>query len=135
MRCPDCAKFVSMEFGEPEVEQIDVTPEGEVTCSVTLTRTCADCGNDLKTASIEMELDLTEQCKDHLNSEDSDDDTHDLEIEEGEINQIEEGGGRYAKSYFGAEVCFTITCKCDPKFTVEGNVSDKVAASEMEECC
>lgn len=132
MRCPDCAKFVSMEFGDPEVEQLEVSPDGEVACTVTLTRTCADCGNDLKTASLEMEADFTKQCKDHV---DAPGDAHDLNITEGNVNQIEEGGGRYAKSYFGAEVCFTITCKCDPKFEVEGSVSDKVAASEMEECC
>lgn len=134
MRCPDCAKFVSMEFGDPQVEQLEVSPDGEVNCTVTLTRTCADCGNDLKTATLEMEADLSKQCMEHVNADDSSD-VHDLDIKEGDVNQIEKSGGRYSKSYFGAEICFTITCKCDPKFEVEGTVSDEVAASDMEECC
>lgn len=132
MRCPDCNKFVSMDFSDPEVEQITVSEEGEVEATVTLTRTCADCGNDLKTASLEMTSDLSKECEGHVNAEGTD--THDLDIKEDDVNQIEEGGRRYAKSYFGAEICFTITCKCDPKFEVTGSMSDKVAASEMEEC-
>lgn len=132
MRCPDCNKFVSMEFSDPTVEEINVSEDGEVEANVTLTRTCTDCGSDLKTATLEMTSDCTKECIDHVNTEGSD--THDLDVKEEDINQIEEGGGRYAKSYFGAEVCFKITCKCDPKFEFSGSMLDKVAASEMEEC-
>jgi hypothetical protein len=133
MRCPDCNKFVSMEFSEPDVSDIQVSEDGEVTASVTLTRTCVDCGSDLKTAELELTCDMGKECEDHVNAEGQD--IHDLTVEQDDVNQIEEGGGRYAKSYFGAEVCFTITCKCDRKFEVDGAMSDKVAASEMEECC
>lgn len=132
MRCPDCSKFVSMDFSEPEVDDIQVTEEGEVTASVILTRTCADCGGDLKTAQLEMTVDLGKECEEHVNKEGEE--VHDLEIEAGDVNQIEEGGGRYKKAFYGAEVCFTITCACDKEWNVEGSMSDKVAASEMEEC-
>lgn len=133
MRCPDCNKFVSMEFSDPEVSSIEVSEDGEVTASVTITRTCADCGNDLKTAELEMAVDLGKECEEHVNE--AGQDVHDLDVEQGDVNQIEKGGGRYAKSYFGAEVCFTITCKCDKTFEVEGTMSDEIAASMMEECC
>jgi hypothetical protein len=122
-----------MEFADPEISDIQVTEEGEVTAMVTITRTCADCGSDLKNAELEMTVDLSKECEGHVNKEGEE--TYDLTIEENDVNQIEESGGRYKKAYFGAEVCFTITCTCDKEFSVEGSMSDKVAASEMEECC
>lgn len=132
MRCPDCQKFVSMNFEEPEVDSLEIDNDGQITASVIITRSCGECGTNLKTADLDMSTDQTEACKDHQNDDESE--THDLSVEEDGINQVEEIGGRYAKSYFGAELCFIITCKCDPKFKVEGSVIDKVAAGAMEEC-
>jgi len=132
MRCEQCAKFVSLEFADPEVDQLEVSEEGEVSAVLIIYRNCADCGTELKTATFEVDSDHSDECKDHLNKEGED--KHDLSIAENEVNQIEEGGGRYAKSFFGAELAYTITCACDDKFSVEGTVSDKIAASAMDEC-
>jgi hypothetical protein len=139
MRCPDCSKFVSLEFNEPELEgDLDVTEEGVVTGSVRIVRACADCGTELKEASFDLEFTPNnDQIKDHLNPEGQS--IHELEVEEDGVSQIEEGGGRYAKSYFGAEVSFHVRCSCDAakkteeRWSLEGTMSDKIAASGMDE--
>ena len=64
---------------------------------------------------------------------------HELTVEADDPEQVEEGGGRYAKSYFGASVSYRIHCKCrrkggeDGEPIHEGVLEDKVAASEMDE--
>lgn len=138
MRCNDCSKFVSLEMGDPEMDQELTFDEGTVSCTVRIVRTCAECGTDLKGADLEMELELDDAAfKDSASDADHTGEGHDIEIDEGDIAPIEEGGGRYAKSYFGAEVSFALTCSCDkdkPKrWTYEGTISDKIAASAMEE--
>lgn len=143
MRCPDCNKFVSMELGEPEVDSIEVEDAdydesgkgtGKVVCSVRVFRACADCGTELKEATLELEGEFELPPKDEAKAEtEGEEAEHAFEVEETSIDQIEEGGGRWKKSYFGAEVFYTVTCGCGCEFSHEGSFSDKVAASEMEE--
>jgi hypothetical protein len=133
MRCPDCSKFVSM---ETEVEEPTVDLNGtSVSCEVHIARNCADCGTELKSADLSLECDLLEVCedlKDCFNEDGTDKDGHDLTLKEDGMEPLEEGGGRYAKSYFGATVSFTVTCSCGKEQSAD--MTDKVAASEMEEC-
>jgi hypothetical protein len=124
MRCPNCNKFVSLDFSEPEVENISVSDDGSVTAEVRIVRTCADCGDELKTASLSLEVQV--DVGDHSGE------GHELEVEEDALEQIEEGGGRYKKSYFGARVDFTVSCSCG-KLSVSGGMEAKVAASGMDE--
>jgi hypothetical protein len=117
---------VSLETAEPECRDLDVTPQ-TVTASITLNRNCAECGETLKTAELELEAEfqVPTQHQDHS-----------LSGEVSECNLIEEGGGRYAKSYFGAQVKYQITCDdCQGQVVASGTMSDQVAASQMEECC
>lgn len=118
-----------MDFGDPEVESLEVDESGNVTARVRIVRSCADCGMDLKEASLDMEeaLDLSGHVKE------GQEDKHEFSIDEESVDQVEEGGGRYQKSYFGAEIAFAVTCSCDAAWKLEGKISDKVAASEMEE--
>lgn len=144
MRCPDCNKFVGLEMQDPELEDIQVETSdpgfATVTMTVRIVRACAECGTELKEATLEIEetVDLQEALKAldegtraKLLTEDGDWGEEVLEIEESGVEQIEEGGGRYAKSYFGAQVTFEINF--EDKTLYEGTASDKVAASEMEE--
>ncbi len=125
MRCPDCSKFVSLEFAEPEVDNIEVDADGNVTGGVRIHRDCADCGNELKEAT--FDIDVTVEIGEHTGE------GHELEIDgEPDVEQIEEGGGRYAKAYFGAKVTFTVKCSCGG-LEVDGEYEDKVAASQMDE--
>lgn len=127
-RCGSCNKFVSLETGDPEVESLEVDEDGTVSARVRIARTCAECGDEMK----EVELDMEAEVK-PPSEEDAGDDGHELEVEETGVVAIEEGGGRYKKSYFGAEVSFVVKCGCGCEYEEAGSVSDKVAASEMED--
>jgi hypothetical protein len=145
-RCPDCSKMVSLEFQDPE---IDGDIDGEVTppekdaedqtkytfsasCTVHLVRACADCGTEMKTADLELSVEEGEFEYDKTKHTSKECDGTFTFEQDGDCDQVEEGGGRYAKSYFGATVRVLINCGCG-----EGvhsfEMTDKVAASEMDE--
>lgn len=138
MRCPDCNKFVGLDFEapeEPDTFDFDVGLSDDekraesvvVEATVRIVRTCADCGAELKEAELEMsseaefvEHDLGPDCE--------------VYAEMDEVQAIEEGGGRYKKSYYGLSIDYSIKCACDrEKVLTTGSMSEKVAASEMEE--
>jgi len=152
MRCPDCSKFVSLELQDPEDVSLDVsdTLDGEtlhlsISMTARVVRNCAECGTELKegnleaTEEVEVDADSLVKCvrvctdKAGATTFDWLDDKHgEPSIDETNVDQIEEGGGRYAKSYFGAKVDYQVKCKCGETLH-EGEISDKVAASAMEE--
>lgn len=128
MRCPDCNKFVGLDFGDPEVQSLEVDDSGTITCEVRIVRCCAECGQEMKEATLSMECDAPTG----LTVGERDD--AEWEVEEESVEQVEEGGGRYAKSYFGATVVAKLTVTVDGKATSESvELTDKVAASEMDE--
>lgn len=140
MRCPSCNKFAGLEMQDPEVEGVDIDADGNITAEVRIVRNSACCGEGMKeyTFSMETSFDDNEPVSAHKGE------GHELSAEEDGVDMIEEGGGRYAKSYYGASLTVRVTCTCgklgeldkDGKgqgITVE--LSDKVAASEMEEMC
>lgn len=127
MRCSDCNKFVALDFEEPEVENESIDEEGCVEIEVRLVRTCSECNQELKEATLYFEIEHAEACAAHRGE------GHQLEVEITNVDSIEEGGGRWKKSYYGARVSYQITCSCSKTFSIEGNASDKVAASEMDE--
>jgi len=133
MRCSSCSRFVGLDFQDPEVESLEIDDEGTVTCSVRIVRCCTECGDELKEATLDFEYTPPpgSGIEAHVGK------GHTLEIGEDGVDQIEEGGGRYAKSYFGAEVSFKITCSCDAdkkeRWSHESSASDKIAASAMDE--
>lgn len=146
MRCPDCNKFVSLEMQDPEVECLDATTDAPadaqsertftITGSVRVVRCCAECGQEMKEANldIEQEVELGENV--HLKNPLEFYatlvwDKVDISVEEAGIDQVEEGGGRYAKSYFGASVVLEVHVLGEVVASVTW--SDKVAASAMDE--
>jgi hypothetical protein len=135
MRCPDCNKFVSLEMSEPEInEDLDSNDEGEITGSVRIVRTCAECGTELKEATLELKGDISEELPEKPTvAEGATAPTYEVTIEVDGTEALEEGGGRYKKSFFGAEISFTATCSWDPEWKYDGTVSEKIAASHMEE--
>jgi hypothetical protein len=130
MRCPSCNKFVGLEMSDPEVDSIDIDDAGLVTASVRIVRTCADCSDELKEATLDLEFEAGDQLEGHMGE------GHDLSVEEVGVESIEEGGGRYAKSYYGARVDFEVRCSCQKKDApplVSDSFEDKVPASHMDE--
>lgn len=144
MRCPNCNKFVPLELQEPEVDCLEVTyneaadaqsePTFTITGNVRIVRTCEECGQEMKEATleIEQEVDLGEnvdfKMTDKLRADPAP--LENVHVEE-EVESLEEGGGRYAKSYFGASIHFTVYL--DKVAVAAVDWSDKIAASEMDE--
>lgn len=147
-KCPDCNKFCGLEMQDPEVNDLDLTiydaEEGEdertgsVSWDVRIVRNSECCGAEVKESYFCSAGDITiyghtgEECE--------------LTIEETSCEPTEEGGGRYAKSYYGCILEGEITCSCGKPVVIkdfggtafEGNavtIGDKVAASEMDELC
>jgi hypothetical protein len=145
MRCPSCNKFAALEVQEPEVDTLEISDndpeEGEterqaiVNYNVRLLRNSECCGDEMKEAWLEGEINLTiaghtgEDCE--------------LSVDEENCEATEEGGGRYAKCYHGFELEARVSCFCGGDILItacdadfEGaciTITDKVAASEMEE--
>lgn len=201
-RCSSENKFTALEFQDPKVEDIDIDDNGQVTCTVNLVRAREGCGDESKTATLEMDDDLQTDLAPHLEDApppeafgstiqealdkhgedflievgDYDEDArkeildesgggpkewvealkvgadynvyeaacrilgkepedfpeHELSVESTDCLSIEEGGGRYKKSYFGAAVQYEVTCTCTGEVVHTGEMDGKVAASEME---
>lgn len=141
-RCQDCNKFVGLDMQDPELESIDLQGM-EVSATVRIVRCCAECGNEMKEATLDMNSEIPEgDLNGHYNTEkDEPIDGHTLSVDENEcdLDQIEEGGGRYKKSFYGATVAFRVYCSCGEKEgkkghpIYEGEMEDKVAASSMDE--
>lgn len=156
-RCPDCNKFVSMENGEPEFNSLEaMLQNGDVfvTASVRSIRNCADCGTEMKSLDVEMEENISIETFDgfkELSDKDKakllkfaeeEDETLELEADEGDTSMDESGGGRYKKNMITTVARGDITLTWDRrahggevKLTTTVELSSENAASEFEECC
>lgn len=133
-KCPSCGKMCSLNFEDPELEDGPAIDGLTVTATVRIARTSECCGDEVKEATFELETDVdAEVIEPHLGEDGDPRDGHDLSVEEDGVDQVEEGGGRYQKSYFGASLSFKVRCSCQGEPVFEGTVSDKVAASGMDE--
>lgn len=145
-RCQNCNKFTALEMQDPDVESFDVefdldaaTGELSINASgtVRIVRTSECCGGEMKEASLELTEestvprealgDLVVQAAGLWVWRDGVEPGYDHD----DPQPIEEGGGRYAKSYFGAEVTYRVTV--GDKVVHEATLSDKCAASGMDE--
>lgn len=133
MRCPDCNKFVSLDTMIEE-QQIDMdvstVTDGkhlEATCTVHVSRNCADCGQELKATDFEVELTDVAVEGDPIKPEDFE------EVEcQLEVSEDESGGGRYQKNMIGFSG--TATFKLGERVLATVEVKDSTAASNFEEC-
>lgn len=163
MRCQSCSKFVSFD-AEQEPDDVEVEVDattGDLSGSCRITNTCADCGTELTSAELELELtpDLTEtkgrgkQRKTVVLSRGSqssyeawraevDPDAagawkFEVEVEGAERAERSEGSGRYSKRFYGAEVTVMVTAtkvKGGDVETWSGPLYGEVQASGMDEC-
>jgi hypothetical protein len=108
MRCDNCNKFASLESPEEAEEQstdFDSTT-GQWNAEYRIVRNCADCGQEMKEATFSFEDQLDDEMV-----EEHQDEGHELTANfTAEV--LEEGGGRYKKSYYGVSLMVGITCSC-----------------------
>lgn len=130
-RCPDCNKFVPYEEQDPEVE-VEIDEEGTVTGTVRIVNACGECGTELREATFEVDAPeyglAAEELAKHTGE------GHGLEVEEqsSERTTRQEGKGRYAKSFYGYDLAFRVTCSCG-QLKIEGQTNDDIQASSMDE--
>lgn len=152
-RCESCNKFTALEFQEPEEESFEVdgletiTEDGTVAATASATihisRNSECCGDTMKEATLEMSEEFVidhDKLEEHLVEKEGGGWTWkkgcELSAACDDWEQVEEGGGRYAKSYFGASTTYRVTCKCGKGDELhEGALEDKIAASEMDDAC
>lgn len=139
MRCPGCDKFCSLTFEDPEIESGLDYDSGTVQAVVRIVRNSECCGDEMKEATFEFSQEVSGPAlADHVNAEGVELEGHEIEVEHDDPDQLEEGGGRYAKSYFGVSINYRVRCACQDKGApplFEGTLEDKIAASHMDECC
>lgn len=124
-RCESCSKFVSIEVGEPEDGGIEVDEEGTISGSVRLVLNCGECGGELGGADAEVGCEVVIEHSEKCNEEE-----RELSIS-CILELVEEGGGRYRKHLYYAEVSGTVTCDdCEASGEFD-TTTEKVAASEF----
>ena len=61
-RCPNCNKFVSLELEDPEVDNVEIEDMGNgkglLWMNVSLKRNCAECGTEISTKQVEVEVEV-----------------------------------------------------------------------------
>jgi hypothetical protein len=157
MICPSCNKFAPNELGEPELE-LDVE-SGIVTGSCRIVITSGCCGDELKEANFDVEIDLAAEFERLIREKeklagDAEVDLSEWEFEiaseeceatdrsESTKKRTKKDGTvverqipyRYQRHFYGAEVRVTVTAtKGDAAVSVDGSWSDEVQASGMDE--
>lgn len=135
-QCPSCNKLAGLETQDPEVENLEVEAvvdedDGStvftVTANVRLVRVSACCGDEMKEANFDLEGTLTLD-KDEMPEGAN---PNDATVEESSIDTIEEGGGRYKKSFHGVAIVAKVHLG-DVELG-EVTLTDKIAASAMDE--
>src|SRR3990167_5382934 len=96
--CPSCNKFAALTFEEPEVEQEIQLDGTSVSATVRIVRNSEGCGEEMKEATLEMEQEIDVHAFDgHIDPDLEAIEGHELEVDADDPEQIEEGGGRFAK--------------------------------------
>lgn len=127
MRCPDCNHFVSFDPAEPEMD-VDFA-DGALTGTVRIVLNCAECGQELKDATLDVEHEIT--LPEHVceGTEEVEWTIIQLSVENTDRT---EGKGRGTKTFYGYEISGELVCGCG-KSKVEVSVSDDIQASAMDE--
>src|SRR3989304_1577028 len=123
MRCPSCNKFVGNDEQEPEVESVEVEHDeagtATVTASVRIVNACADWGEELAEATLDLETQVTLEPANHkCPGEGGAEPSLDLEAEETSSERTNRSDGkpgtpsRYRRTFYGAKVEASVTCRC-----------------------
>lgn len=163
--CPSCSKFCSLEMQEPENQNLDcdfpetdafepdpdatkeenelteeehaeTDREGTIDYEVRIVRNSECCGEEMKEYNFGDSVCV--QIAGHHGE------GHDIDCDEDSLCETEESGSRYAKSYYGFELCVSLSCSCGKDVVINGadcdfsgnvlTITSQVAASEMDEC-
>jgi hypothetical protein len=150
MRCDSCQKFVSYDTDvEPEVVSEPQVDGNEVTFEIRRVLGCSECSQELKEATLEITVDLPDECEckpeEVEEGEDEQPPEPQWEVEEGslEVSNTERAQthdrhgkpikrSRYQRYYYGVEGGGSVKCAgCGMEHNY--TFADEVQASGMEE--
>jgi len=112
MKCPDCNKFCGLEMQDPEVNDLSLEIDDDsatITYDVRIVRNSACCSSECKEYTFSESVDVDDEILEKIKAARAENPDVDIEVEDGGVEILEEGGSRYAKSYYG--------------FTLQANVS------------
>lgn len=148
MRCPDCNRFVSYDDGNDPEPELDFD-NGEVTGTVRILLTCAECGTELKEGTFEVSVPMEDELQAHLRekhpemvskgtlpdgSEVESFDYGYFEVSDNgsELTTRTTGSGRGMRTFYGHDTAFTVECtNCHEEWS--DAVSEDMQASDMDE--
>jgi hypothetical protein len=117
---------------DPEVNDLSFDLDNRsITFDVRIVRNSECCGDECKEYTFNGDVELTNEIDGKIDEILKTNPEADFDVEEQSADQLEEGGGRYKKSYYG----FTLVAGIKHGDTLLGTVTieDKCAASEMDE--
>ena len=131
MRCSTCNKWPQLEQADPEVDVNLLT--SEINGTVRIALTCAECGDEIKQHTFDVEIDVSE----HLDNHDCPEANTGVgwSVEENDIEATTRQhppNARRRTTFYGASVNFKLQCNCD-EVDVEIPWQDEIKASQMEE--
>ena len=134
MRCSNCNKFASLEAGEvvPDVSVESDEVHGIVECSsvsgeVRIALVCADCGEELKETTFEVNLSLELEHGEECEGSDLD-----VDFEPESVEKFEPPNAKRQTHWWGAAGTATVECgSCHGK--VSADWSNYAKSSEMDE--
>lgn len=130
--CPSCNKFAGLEMNDPEVNDLSLDLEGRsISCEVRIVRVSTCCSDEMKEYTFNNDCDFTDEQRAVVDAILAKAPDAEIDVEEGSIEQLEEGGGRYAKSYYGYSLTANITHDGATLFSIE--LTDKINAASMDE--
>jgi hypothetical protein len=121
-RCSSCNRFVSLEQAEPSVDTIEVNDLGEVRATVWLSLECAECGQEVASAELEVAFPDSYELREHIGAHQDAEEEFTLEVEEEctpyPVDEYR-GKGQRKTHHYGAYLQATVNCSCGAKFELE----------------
>ena len=135
-QCPSCYKLCGLEMQDPEVNEVSLDDESQtVTYDVRIVRNSACCGDEMKEATFQGDVEIPSDLLAKMDAIKKKHPDVEFEAQDAGVTELEEGGSRYKKSYFGFSLTVAIVANVDGKEEGIGTVevTDKVQASGMDE--
>ena len=125
--CPSCSKLCSLETAEPEVNDLEMDADGQVSASARVARTSACCGEEMKEFTYELtddrSADLTKHEQEFHNGE-----KQEYTIDE-DSSEVDESGGSRQQYVEDCQIC------CKPNLLTirwNGEASEYEIYAELE---
>ena len=134
MRCGNCNKWPTLEMANVEAPELSVERSEtgtKVTGEIKIALACADCGYEMKEATLEVNIDVVVVHKEGCEEGAPDSDALSVDFEPEGFHEFLPPGKKRHKHMYGAQGTITVTCECGG--TGQADWRDSIQSSAMEE--